>query len=147
MSSNRARTSAGRYVTWPRHFLDWVWAAVGSHPPVDEEIGPAVLIVISHRNPDGAGSLFFFQARLAGHVGEGAVAVVAVEVIDIAIEGDAIAHVNVEPAVPVVVEPGHVKPGAGLVDPGLPGHVLEGAVARLCNSESCSGPAHPLRAM
>src|SRR3954468_24715422 len=88
----------------------------------EEEIELAIVIVIE---PYGAGGpTRGEEAGLAGDVGEGAVAVIAVEDA-IAVGGDE----DIGPTVVIVVTDGHAHPEGPAGDSGLFGDVGEGAVA------------------
>ena len=89
----------------------------------DEEVEPAVVVEVEGLGADGAPG--GAAEHLLGDVGEGAVAVVAVELAAAEHVGDE----QVELAVVVVVEDGHVAAPAQPLQAGLLGHVGEGAVA------------------
>src|SRR5207247_11144245 len=57
------------------------------------------------------------------------VCLVPLYMIDGPIQSYPVAHVEIQPAIPVVVEPGDVEARAGLVDACLLGDILERAVA------------------
>ena len=90
----------------------------------DEQIEAAVAVVVDPGAAGAVAHVVLQQARLRGHVGERAVAVVAIEHV-LAVVGDE----EIVEAVVVVVADGHRRGPARSRQPGLLGHVGEGAVA------------------
>ena len=92
---------------------------VGGHEQVE------VAVVVKVPKPSREAGARGDDAGVGGHIGKGAVALVAVESVGLAEVG----HVQIGPAVPVVVAPDDGLGVGVLVNTGVGGHIGKGAVA------------------